>query len=263
MVRILLTNDDGIEAPGIAVLRRALDGMGDVTTLAPDANTSAVARGITIDRALHARPVEFGGGYPGLALDGTPVDCVRVGLLGVVAPAPDVVLSGVNLGANMGADVTYSGTVGAALEAAMRGVPAVAFSVESREPGWLDETAPLLRGLVAQVLRHGLPRHTALNVNLPDRPARDIVGLRVARLGGASCHDRVFLSGDGRDGDAVTEYYVPCERPPADHWADVDFDVVAAGCVALTPLQDGVPSEAALERIARWDLDLRRVAAEG
>jgi 5'-nucleotidase len=284
MARILLTNDDGIHASGIAVLRRAVEGLGDVITIAPGANMSAVARSITIDRPLSPRPASFGDGFTGLALDGTPSDCVRVALTGVYGPPPDLVISGVNLGGNMGVDVAYSGTVAAALEAVVRGLPGLAFSVEEREPGWLDEAVPLLRAIVVQALEHGLPAATALNVNLPDRPLADIRAPRVTRLGGASCHDRLLLAaggdgrgaatgdGDGRgttaggddargaaDGDghgAVTEYAVPCDRAPAEHWAATDFEAVAAGHVSITPLTYELFAETALELLSAWELDL-------
>ena len=197
-LQILLTNDDGIDAPGIAVLRRALEGLGDVTTIAPDRDTSAVARSITVRRALKLEPRTFGDGFSGLACDGTPSDCVRVALLGLRCPAPGLVVSGVNAGGNMGADTTYSGTVGAAFEAALRGHPAVAFSVAELQPGWLDEAVPILRAMVGHVIERGLPRHSILNVNLPDRPLAEITGIRPARLGGASAYDYVSLAdGDG------------------------------------------------------------------
>ncbi len=253
MTHILLTNDDGIDALGIAMLRRALDGLGDVLTIAPDRNTSAVARGITIGRALHARPTAFGDGRRGLAVDGTPSDCVRIGLLGVYGPSPDLVVSGVNLGGNMGADVAYSGTVGAALEAVLRGVPGVAFSVEERTPGWLDEAEPLVRAIVSQALRHRLPPSTALNVNLPDRPLADMRGVLVTRLGGASCHDRVLLAGDGA---AVDEYDLPCDQAPVEHWAGTDFEAVAGGHVSLTPLTYDLVTDTALDLLATWELDM-------
>lgn len=275
MARILLTNDDGIHASGIAALRRAVEGLGDVLTIAPGANMSAVARSITIDRPLRPRPASFGDGFTGLALDGTPSDCVRVALTGVYGPPPDLVVSGVNLGGNMGVDVAYSGTVAAALEAVVRGLPGLAFSVEEREPGWLDEVVPLLRAIVVQALEHGLPAATALNVNLPDRPLADIRAPRVTRLGGASCHDRLLLAvdGDGRgaaagdgdgargtaDGDghgAVTGYAVPCDRAPAEHWAATDFEAVAAGHVSITPLTYELFAETALELLSAWELDL-------
>lgn len=256
-LQILLTNDDGIDAHGIAVLRRALDGLGDVTTIAPDRNTSAVARGITIRRPLSLEPRTFGGAYQGLACDGTPSDCVRIALLGLRCPVPDLVVSGVNAGGNMGADVTYSGTVGAAFEAALRGHPAIAFSVEELEPGWLDEAEPVLRAMAGHVIERGLPRHTILNINLPDRPLADITGIRPARLGGASAHDYVFLAeGPGGPGG---EHYLPCEHPASGEWVDTDFDVVASGAVAVTPLRYDLLDPELLADLATWDLDLERL----
>jgi len=253
-VQLLLTNDDGIDSPGIATLRRALEGIGEVTTLAPAENCSAVARGITIDRALRVRRATFGAGYEGLALDGTPSDCVRVALLGVVTPVPDLVVSGVNLGANLGADVTYSGTVGAALEAALRGGAGIAVSVESREPRWLDEAVPLIGTIVRRALERGVPARTVLNVNLPDSPAADIRGVRPASLGGASCHDRVSLAGE-----AAGEYFVPCDGPAPEPGVDTDFEVVAAGCVAVTPLRYDLLDAGLLADLAVWDLGLELI----
>jgi 5'-nucleotidase len=277
-LQILLTNDDGIHAPGLAVLRAAVEGLGEVTTIAPDHNASAVARAITIDRPLHLEATTYGEAWPGLACDGTPSDCVRIGLLGVRGPAPDLVVSGVNSGANMGADVTYSGTVGAAFEAALRGRPALAFSVDSRAPGWLGEAAPVLRAMVEHVIARGLPRHSILNVNLPDRPLAEVGGVRPARLGGASCWDRVFLSGDGAGPASLTaagapadapaaapdadplagaqEYFVPCDHPTAGEWADTDFDVVGRGFVAVTPLRYDLLDPGLLAELASWELDL-------
>jgi 5'-nucleotidase len=254
-LQILLTNDDGILAPGLAVLRAAVDGLGDITTLAPDHNASAVARAITIDRALHLAPVTFGEGWEGIACDGTPSDCVRVGLLGVACPAPGLVVAGVNAGGNMGADTTYSGTVGAAFEAALRGLPAISVSVESMEPGWLPEAIPLVRGIVRQAIAHGLPGHTILNVNLPDRPLAQIAGVRPARLGGASLHDRVFVCLDG-DSSCVQEYFLTGEHPSSVEWAATDFEVVARGCVALTPMSYDLLDAVTLAGLREWDLEL-------
>jgi len=259
-LQILLTNDDGISAPGLAVLRAAVEGLGAVTTLAPDHNASAVARAITIHRALHLAPATFGEGWSGLACDGTPSDCVRVALLGVACPPPGLVVAGVNAGGNMGADTTYSGTVGAALEAALRGVPAISVSVESMEPGWLPEAVPLIRGIVRQVIARGLPRHTILNVNLPDRPLARIEGVRPARLGGASLHDRVFVCLDG-DSSCVQEFFLAGDHPPSGDWEATDFEVVAQGCVALTPMSYDLLDAEALAGLRDWDLDLEALRA--
>jgi 5'-nucleotidase len=270
-LQILLTNDDGIQAPGLAVLRAAVDGLGEITTIAPDHNASAVARGITIHRPLHLEATTFGEAWPGLACDGTPSDCVRIGLLGVRSPTPDLVVSGVNCGANMGADVTYSGTVGAAFEAALRGRPALAFSVESQEPGWLTEAMQLVRAMVEHVIARGLPRHSILNINLPDKPLAEFAGIHPARLGGASCSDRVFLSADGAGSDSLagapladlfvgaSEYFVPCDHPTAGEWAETDFEVVGRGCVAVTPLRYDLLDPELLAELATWELDLERL----
>jgi 5'-nucleotidase len=252
MTAILLTNDDGIQSPGLALLRRVLDPLGEVVTYAPGDNQSAVARGMTIDRALHARPTRFGGSFEGYAVDGTPVDCVRLAMLGLRASAPDWVVAGVNLGGNMGDDVTYSGTVGAALEAALRGVPAVAVSVESRSPGHLDEAEGLLRHIVALALVRGLPPKTVLNINLPDRPLEAMRGVRLARLGGASCHDRIFVAGE--DGGR-SEFRIVCARPPEPSWPQTDLEAVAEGYVAPTPLRMDLVDEAALAAMSDWGLE--------
>jgi len=250
MTRILLTNDDGIDSAGLAALRRALDGLGDVVTIAPARNHSAVARGITIDRSLHVERRPFAKeGYEGFAVDGTPVDCVRIAVVEVVADAPDIVVAGVNLGANMGADVTYSGTVGAALEGALRGLPGVAVSIDAREPGHLDEMTPVLATVLGEVIGRGLPEQTVLNINLPDVPAAQLQGVRVTDLGGASCSDRFFIDGrDGHDG----EYHVVCERLDNVAWPHNDFAAVSQGFVSLTPLRPRYVDEAALDELSRW-----------
>jgi 5'-nucleotidase len=262
-LQILLTNDDGIDSPGIAVLRRAVDGLGDVHTIAPDRNNSAVARSITISRALHLTATSFGEGFQGFALDGTPSDCVRVGLLGIKAPEPDLVVSGINLGANLGTDITYSGTVGAALEAALRGKPALAFSVEALEPGWLSEAEPIIRALVAGVVANGLPRHSILNVNLPDRPLARIAGIRPTRLGGASCRDRLLLDGDepadARQPSAGREYYLPCEQSSPADWTDTDIEVLGLGYVAVTPMHYDLLDATMLAELSAWDLDIAHI----
>lgn len=253
-IHILLTNDDGIASPGIAVLREALEGLGTVTTIAPARNASGVARGITIGRPLELQPALFGSGWEGVACHGTPADCVRVGFLGVEQPVPDLVVSGVNLGCNMGTDVTYSGTVGAAFEAALRGRPGIAFSVHSRTPSWLHEAVPLVRSVVERVLANGLPRAAVLNVNLPDRPRAAIAGVRPARLSPVSPHDTVFLA-DGGDGlvphgdtDTLDQRH-PSSRVP------FDVDLVAQGYVAVTPLHYDLLHHGLLGELHAWELE--------
>jgi 5'-nucleotidase len=258
MTQILLTNDDGIESSALALLRRSLDPLGDVLTVAPAHEASAVARGITIGRPIRLDHVRFGDGFDGIALGGTPVDCVRVAMLGVLSPPPDIIVSGINFGSNMGNDVTYSGTVGAALEAALMGLPGVAISIESEAPQHLGSMETLLTALVERLMLVPLPRGVTLNVNLPDVPAKRLRGVKVTTLGGSSCHDRLVLhSDDGVHG----EYRIVCERGPLEPWVASDFEAVADGYVSLTPLQFDLTSREGLASLAAWPVaDLLRAA---
>ena len=257
MTRFLLTNDDGIHSSGLALLRRALEPLGEVITVAPERNASAVARSITIDRPLRVVHTRFGHGYRGVSVDGTPVDCVRVAMLEAVGPRPDFIVAGVNLGANMGNDVTYSGTVGAVLEGLFYGLAGAAVSIETRTPRHLQTHAQLLTAIVAQLLRRPLPPGVMLNVNLPDRPAHALRGVQPTCLGGSSCHDRLVLhDDDGTHG----EYRIVCEREPAEPGTASDFEAVERGYVSLTPLHFDLTSGAGLRALAAWPLHELTVA---
>jgi 5'-nucleotidase len=251
MTHILLTNDDGIDAPGLAALRRALEPLGTVLTLAPDGNRSAIARGITIDRPLHARESVFGDGFSGFSLDGTPADCVRAAALGFFGERPAIVVAGANTGANLGDDVAYSGTVSAALEGALLGLPAVAVSVQGRRPRHFDDAATLAAPIVARVLADGLPRGLVLNVNLPDLAAAGVRGVQVTRLGCASVHERIVLeTGDG----AIRRYTIDSQERDCRHEAGTDFAALAAGYISITPLRFDLVDPRAFELLEGWKL---------
>jgi 5'-nucleotidase len=185
---ILVTNDDGVTSPGLLALKQALEPYGRVSVIAPDSNRSAIGRGITIHNPLHVEEVRLADGSEALATDGTPVDCVRFAMLGVLGgDPPDVIVSGINLGVNMGDDVTYSGTVAAALEGVLLGWPAIAVSAQITDPAadqW-DGAAYDFRGvaefaarLVPKVLHPGFPPRVVLNVNGPGLPPGEIRGAR-------------------------------------------------------------------------------------
>jgi 5'-nucleotidase len=251
MSHLLLTNDDGIDAPGLAALRRGLDALGTVLTLAPDGNRSAIARSITIDRPLHAREARFGDGYAGYALDGTPADCVRAAALGFFGERPAIVVAGANMGANLGDDVAYSGTVAAALEGALLGLPAVAISVLGRAPRHFADAAGLAAPIVARVLADGLPHGLVLNVNFPDLAAADVRGVRVTRLGCASVHERIVLeTGDGE----VRRYTIHTEARDCANEAGTDFAALAAGYISITPLHFDLVDPQAFELLEGWKL---------
>ena len=257
MTDILLTNDDGIEAPGLAALRRVLDPLGSVVTLAPHVNRSAIARSITIDRPLHARETTFGAGFTGFSLDGTPADCVRAAALGFFGGRPGIVVAGANMGANLGDDVVYSGTVSAALEGALLGLSAVAVSVQGHAPHHIDDVVRLAAPIVDRVRADGLPSGLVLNVNLPDLPARDVRGVQITSLGCATVHDRLVLeSADG----SVTRYSIESEERDCAHESGTDFAALAAGYVSITPMRVELVDAHAFDLLEGWDLS-RAVAA--
>ena len=251
MRHILLTNDDGIDGPGLAALRRAIEPLGTVLTLAPDGNRSAIARSITIGRPLHARETRFGDEFSGYALDGTPADCVRAAALGFFGERPEIVVAGANMGANLGDDVAYSGTVAAALEGALLGLPAVAVSVQGMAPSHFDDAAGLAAPIVARVLADGLPHGLVLNVNVPDLPAAEVRGVRVTRLGCASVHERIVVE---TGGGAVKRYTIHSEARDCANETGTDFAALAHGYISITPLHFDLVDPRAFELLEGWKL---------
>ena len=256
-MRILLTNDDGITSRGLFAAKQALDAIGSVSVIAPDSNRSAVGRGITIGRPLTVKEVALRDGSTGYATDGTPVDCVRFADLGLVGERPDLIVAGINYGVNLGDDVTYSGTVAAAFEGILLGIPAIAVSQQSREAGLhfrrqrgydFTPAAGILAVLARTVAERGLPAGTILNVNAPPPPVK---GVAVARLGRRIYRDRLELESD----DAGRRTYRIYGDDPSYHdEPDTDFRAVAEGRVAVTPIHLDLTSSDALEEIARWPL---------
>ena len=258
-MRVLLTNDDGIGAEGMHALRRALrqiDGI-EVHVIVPDSNRSATARSITTRSPLSVEEVELDDGFIAYATDGTPVDCVRFADLGLVGERPDLIVSGINHGSNLGDDITYSGTVAAAFEGIVLGIPAIAISQQSQEAGLhfrrqrrydFSPAAGILATLVRQIAEHGLPAGTILNVNAPPPPVQ---GVEVARLGRRIYRDRLDLESD----DAGRRRYRIYGDDPSYHdEPDTDFRAVAEGKIAVTPIHLDLTSAGALEEIARWQL---------
>jgi 5'-nucleotidase len=252
MTDILLTNDDGITSDGIAALRRLLDPLGTVVTLAPATNRSAIARSITIGGPLRARTVEFGEGYEGLALDGTPADCVRAAAAGLLGRRPRVVVAGVNLGPNVGDDIVYSGTVAAALEAAAFGIPAVAVSIASHAPRHLDDVVRFVEPVVERVAAGGLPPGDALNINLPDLPLSEVRGVAVVRIGSHGLRERIVTEPAGAGERA---FVIAADVAPAPPQAGTDLAALADGFVAVTPLRLVLDGDASASAVHGWGLD--------
>jgi 5'-nucleotidase len=262
-VRVLLTNDDGIAAEGLQTLRRALLEVEDVelATIAPDGNRSAIGRGITTRRPLVVEEVDFGDGTVGYATDGTPVDCVRFASLGLIEGfAPELIVSGINHGSNLGDDVSYSGTVAAAFEGIVLGVPAIAVSQQSiaRELDFrvghdydFTAAARFTARLVDELADVPLGRGTLLNVNVP---AGAIGGVDVCRLGKRIYRDRLELE-DEEEGGARRRFRIYGTDPDYEREEGTDLAAVAAGRIALTPIHFDLTDAEGVETLSRLGLD--------
>ena len=242
-MRILIANDDGYLAPGLATLVAAMQGLGQIEVIAPEQNASGTSNALTLNRPLQV----FAGGptQPGLRfVNGTPSDCVHVALTGLLGYRPDLVLSGINQGANMGDDTLYSGTVAAAMEGYLFGIPSVAFSQVDK--GWLalDAAGRVARAVVEQLLAQGLTGQPfLLNVNIPNRPDADWLPRRITRLGRRHASEPVICQTNPR-GEPI--YWIGPAGDAREAGEGTDFHAVAQGCVSITPLQVDLTDHARL-----------------
>lgn len=238
MTHILVTNDDGVLAPGILALAHEMRQLGQVTILAPDRNWSASGHVKTMHRPLRVKEIQLPDGSTAHASDGAPSDCVALALLGYIDQKIDLVVSGINPNANIGHDVTYSGTVTAAMEAVIAGVPGIAVSLESPENhlGVLDYTpaARVAARLARQLLGRGFVPETVLNVNVPYLPEEEIQGWRVTRQGLRVYRDQLVRRKDPRN---KPYYWIGGEAPTGVNEEGSDYGALRAGFVSITPLQ--------------------------
>lgn len=266
-MKILLSNDDGYQAPGIQALYEVLSDIASVEVVAPEHNNSAKSNALTLHSPLYVHTAPNGFRY----VNGTPADCVHIALTGLLGYTPDLVVSGINNGANMGDDTIYSGTVGAAMEGYLFGVPAIAFS--QTEKGWrhLDAAAAKARELV-EFLAPSVQAHRMaaegghhepwlLNVNMPCLPLAQMQGFKVARLGRRHAAERVITQVSPR---GETMYWIGAAGPAKDDAEGTDFHATAQGHVSITPLQIDLTDHS---RLAYWaqsaaQLSLRHPAAE-
>ncbi len=245
-MRILISNDDGYLAPGLAALVQAVQGLGQIEVIAPEQNASGTSNALTLSRPLQV--FSAGAGLPGVRfVNGTPSDCVHVALTGLLGYRPDLVLSGINQGANMGDDTLYSGTVAAAMEGYLFGVPAIAFS--QAEKGWahVDAAGRVVRSLVQQLLAQGLPAEPfLLNVNIPNRADADLLPRQVTRLGRRHASEPVIRQTNPR-GEPI--YWIGPAGDAREAGAGTDFPDTANGCVSIKPLQVDLTDHA---RLGDW-----------
>jgi 5'-nucleotidase len=262
-MKVLLTNDDGIQAPGLHAMRRALMEVPGVEldVIAPDANRSATARSITTRTPLWVEEVQFEDGSAGYATDGTPVDCVRFASLGLVGAEPELIVSGINHGANMGDDITYSGTVAAALEGAVLGIPAIAVSQQSmkREMDFrfgknfeFDAAALFAARLVAGLSERPISAGTLLNVNCPALGMDELEGAVLTRLGKRVYRDNLELEEEDETGRR--RYRIYGMEPTYREEEGTDFAAIDANMISVTPLHFELTDVQRLEEMAGWDL---------
>jgi 5'/3'-nucleotidase len=261
-VRVLITNDDGIHAPGLNAVRRALAALPGVAVdvIAPDSNRSATARSITTRSPLWVQELEFDDGGRGFATDGTPVDCVRFADLGLLGARPQLIVSGINHGANLGDDITYSGTVAAALEGIVLGIPAIAISQQSaaREMDFrfgrefdFSVAAAFAAELVRRVAEDPLPPDTLLNVNCP---AGTPAGIEVTHLGKRLYNDELKLVEEDPESDR-RRYEIYGFEPSFEDEKGSDLSAIAQGRISVTPVHFDLTDRAGLDTLRDWDFE--------
>ena len=247
-MEFLISNDDGIEAIGIRVLADCMRGLGNLTIVAPDKNCSGASNSLTLDAPIRIKELEDGV----YRVSGTPTDCVHVALTGLLAEDPDIVVSGINAGANLGDDVIYSGTVAAAMEGRFLGYPALALSLvlgEDSEHHYYDTAGEAAIRLVKQLQRDPLPADTILNVNVPDCPWSDIRGFEVTRLGYRHRAEPVVKTVDPRGREM---YWIGPAGAEQDAGPGTDFDAIRRKFISVTPIHVDLTRYQALDQVAGW-----------
>ncbi len=244
-MHILLSNDDGYQAPGIKALADILEPMAKLTVVAPDRDRSGASNSLTLENPLRARTMDNGF----IQVEGTPTDCVHLAITGLLQQEPDMVIAGINAGANMGDDVIYSGTVAAATEGRFLGLPAMAVSVASHAPRYLEDAARVVADLVTRLQKIPLAADSILNVNIPDLPYSELRGIQATRLGHRHRAEPVVQQQDPR---GRTIYWVGPAGPEQDAGPGTDFHALRNAYVSITPIQVDLTRHAALADIQQW-----------
>jgi len=251
--RILVTNDDGVESRGLLALKQALDPMGDVTVVAPDTNQSAVGHQKTLMRPLRVRERTLGDGSLAYSVDGSPTDAVSLAFLGYFGYSFDLVASGINYGANLGDDITYSGTVSAAMEAVINNCPAFAISQEYYEHPDFALAARAAATVARNILEHGLSPGELINVNVPAVPLEEFDGVEVTRLGKRVYQDELIQRVDPR---GIPYFWIGGPPPSGLAVKGTDFHAVISRRIAVTPIHLDLTGRRLLKRLRTWDWTL-------
>lgn len=247
MTEILLTNDDGFRATGLKRLREAVSHLGDTMVVAPEREQSAASHALTLTSPLRISWID----ERTISVDGTPTDCVLLAMRGLLGRRPDLLISGINHGPNLGDDVTYSGTVAAAFEGTLLGLPSIALSVCSWQDCNFDAAVEFAQKIAGVVLTRGLPEGTLLNVNVPSLPASEIKGVKITRLGKRLYRDAIVRKTDPRGRDY---YWIGGKEPIWVPGEETDFEAIEQGMISVTPLKIDSTDFASLELLRSWQL---------
>jgi 5'-nucleotidase len=253
-MNILLTNDDGIHAEGLWALEKILSGRYHTTVVAPDRERSAIGHSITLNHPLRVSSIQTNGGW-GHAVSGTPADCVKLAVIEILEAPPDLVVSGINPGPNVGINLNYSGTVSAAKEAALMGIPAIAVSQTPNTEQGYGIAASFVETLIAKIMENGLPEGTFLNVNVPACAPHQIEGIHITRQGISRLKEIFHRRTDPRK---QTYYWQGIETQVFDQGMDTDGAVLHRNCISITPIQCDMTDYQSIEHLKSWDLRLDR-----
>ncbi len=244
-MRILLSNDDGYLAPGLACLANSLQSIADIDVVAPERDRSGASNSLTLNQPLRLHKADNGFHY----VDGTPTDCVHLAITGLLEKEPDMVISGINCGANLGDDVLYSGTVAAAMEGRFLGLPAIAVSLIGQEGKYYETAAEVVLRLLEQLEADPLPADTILNLNVPDVPYDELSGFEATRLGHRHKSEPVIEDVDPH-GQKI--YWVGPPGAEADAGSGTDFHAIKRNFVSITPLHVDLTRYTAIEQVSEW-----------
>jgi 5'-nucleotidase len=252
MTNILLSNDDGVDTAGLFLLKQALDDVGDVTVIVPDREWTASGHAKTMHKPLRINEAELPDGSLAYVSNGAPSDCIALAVLGFLPQLPDLVVSGINLGPNVGRDITYSATVGAAIEGTISGIPSLAANLDTYEDGDFRYAARFVAYLAQQVLTNGLPPNVLLNVNVPDVPSEQIAAVEITRLGRRLYRDELIRRQDPR---GQSYYWIGGERPsgiPDDEGTDIW--ALDRKRISITPIRLDMTDYEFMEELRSWKI---------
>jgi len=245
MRKILITNDDGLNSPGLDILARCLSNMGEVYVVAPLTEMSACSHSISLNRPVYVRTIDESNGYHRFGIDGTPADCVKLAVKKLLPDMPSLVVSGINRGPNTGINILYSGTVSGAFEGTILGIPSIAISIASYENPLYETAGEIAHRIASEILKYGLPADVCLNVNVPNIPIESIKGMRITKQAYTEFDDYFDHNGDGGyilKGDSVNK----------DVSIDNDHIMVESGYVSITPLHTDLTNYNAISQLERW-----------